>query len=281
MTSGNTDTAQITDGAQLVSTEQLDNANQPVSVKQFVSDILRQYGKAEEDVISYGYHTGWLEDQDVTGKNQGLDRRTAARIIHQFMRYELKEQENIDISPAAKLQDLYDCRSCVMHVAQVYGKGIMDGMLSPDGRLIFGMMEPVFLEESRSILECLFFPEKRKPKVAATEKTMEVEVITYKKAQDYLQSEKDVLLIDVRSLHEFMEKHLKNAMHIPLNDVLKNPYMVSMRRDRRMLLYCEEGYQSEIAAQCLLDAGYEKVCSFAWNSKDESFAEFEGLSFTD
>ena len=235
-----------------------------VTIEQFVNDLIKQFGKDEENVISYGYRTGWLEDQDVTGKAQVLERRTAARIVHQFMRFELKEQEILDISIAGKLQDLYDCRSCVMHVAQVYSKGIIDGILNPDGRLIFGMKEPVSEEESEMVLERLFHPEKRQSKAAMPEKVKEVEVLTLEQAREYLRTDKDALLIDVRPLHEFQEQHLKNAMHIPLNDILKNPYRVCMRRDRCLLLYCEEGFQSEIAAECLLNAGYEKVCSFAW-----------------
>ena len=66
-------------------------------------------------------------------------------------------------------------------------------------------------------------------------------------------------MIDVRSPAEFTTAHLKNAINIPLISILKNPYAVSERRDRMLLLYCSDGYQSDMAAQCLKDAGYEKV----------------------
>ena len=33
---------------------------------------------------------------------------------------------DLDISGAAALKDLYDCRVCANHVAQVYTRGIMD-----------------------------------------------------------------------------------------------------------------------------------------------------------
>ena len=76
-----------------------------------------------------------------------------------------------------------------------------------------------------------------------------------------------MLLVDVRPETEYTEKHLKNAIHYPMVELLKNPYAVSERRDMHILLYCEKGYMSETAAQSLVRAGYEKVSYFAWNPK--------------
>lgn len=56
----------------------------------------------------------------------GKERRAAAEIVHGFLKDVLKEKDIADISPAAVLRDLYDCRVCVNHIAQVYLKGIMD-----------------------------------------------------------------------------------------------------------------------------------------------------------
>jgi len=54
-----------------------------------------------------------------------LDRRGAARITHLFIRdvFGIKDLDNIN--PAEKLRDLYDCRVCVNHIAQIYLRGIM------------------------------------------------------------------------------------------------------------------------------------------------------------
>ncbi len=239
-----------------------ENRTSSVSVEQFVCEIMKYYGVQTEDVISYGYNAGWLEDQDATGRALLLERRTAARIVHQFMLQEIKEPDVADGRAATRLQDLYECRSCVGHVMQVYVKGIMEGHTDNAGRFIFGMREQASVAECGEIVERLFNVEKRSPQTS--EIIVEVEVITVEKALQYFKEDGSELLIDVRIAGDFDEKHMDGAVNIPLAYILKNPYAVSARRDVRILLYCEEGYQSEIAARCLAEAGYEKVYCFAW-----------------
>ena len=57
---------------------------------------------------------------------EATDRKTAAVLLHIFLLTELKEPDESDISGASILRDLYDCRVCVNHIAQVYLKGIME-----------------------------------------------------------------------------------------------------------------------------------------------------------
>jgi len=243
-----------------------DSNNQAVSVEQFVAGIMKQYGVMPEskDFISYGYNAGWLEEQDVTGKVLPLERRTAARIVHQFIKRELKEMDETNRSAASKLQDLYECRSCVEHVVQVYVKGIMDGHTDNAGRFVFGMREKLNPEEIQEIISRLFYTDKRKAQLQSNEKSCNVKDLTVQEALRYLETNKNALLIDVRIAHEFEENHLKGAVNIPLATILKNPYSVSERRDIEILVYCSEGYQSNIAAECLAEAGYEKISYFAW-----------------
>lgn len=258
----------------------------PVSIETFVSEIIRQYVENEEvtaemkqftysrqfisddiDFIAWGYEAGWLEESDALGKSSLLERKTAARIVHQFMRNELKEADEDNTSAARKLQDLYDCRSCAGHVMQVYTKGIMDGHNDPTGRFIFGMSEMVSAKEAEEIVCRLFQVQNRKVQTMDSKVVHEAEMIAAEGALQYLETDKNALLIDVRTNHDFSEKHLEGAKNIPFAAIIKNPYAVSSRRDQLILLYCEEGYQSEIAANCLKEAGYEKVMYFAWKSK--------------
>ncbi len=242
-----------------------ENRTYSVSVEQFVCEIMKHYGVQPEDMILYGYNNGWLEEQDVSGKKLLIERRTVARIVHQFMLLELKEPDMAEVGASTKLQDLYECRSCVGHVMQVYSKGIMGGCTDNTGRLIFGMREQVPVAECGEIVERLFNVEKRIPQTS--EITVEAEGITAKQALQYLKKDASALLVDVRIVSDFEEKHMECAVNIPLAYILKNPYVVSERRDIRILLYCEEGYQSEIAARCLSEAGYENVYCFAWEEK--------------
>lgn len=77
------------------------------------------------DILSYGWDAGWLEEQDVLWADRLIERRNAARIVHEFLRIELKEQDERNIRKANVLTDLYDCKVCANHIAQVYLKGIM------------------------------------------------------------------------------------------------------------------------------------------------------------
>ena len=54
-----------------------------------------------------------------------LKRIDAAIMIHKYMLEVAGIQDLEDISGAAVLKDLYDCRKCVNHIAQVYLRGIM------------------------------------------------------------------------------------------------------------------------------------------------------------
>lgn len=55
----------------------------------------------------------------------GVKRQTAAGIVHKYLLNVLRESDEADIRGAYVLKDLFDCRVCVNHVAQVYLKGIM------------------------------------------------------------------------------------------------------------------------------------------------------------
>lgn len=106
----------------------------------------------------YGHFRGWLEDLDESNLQQFVEKRTLARIIHQFMKIELKMTDKEDISGANVLKDLYTCRVCVNHVAQMYVQRIMDAetvIFENEEILIFNMNRLVFEEEVEKILVVL------------------------------------------------------------------------------------------------------------------------------
>ena len=111
--------------------------------------------------MDYGYQIGWLEDMDVTHCDEPLQRKSAARILHEFMRIELKEADEEDISPAKKLRDLYDCRICARHVMQVYTKGIMEGNYLTDTLYLFEMNKEITVQEADTYIARIFRPEHR------------------------------------------------------------------------------------------------------------------------
>lgn len=245
-----------------------------ITIKEFVEKLAAGGGlvPSPADCVEYGCSFGWLEAGDVAAQDEVLLRKHAARIIHNFLRLELKEADDIDGSPAYVLQDLFDCRVCAGHIIQVYVKGIMNSVARPDGGMIFSAEDVVSREEAEEILLRTLYPGKRVSKRTVTEKfNSEPKIITAEEAAGLLKKNRQVRLVDVRPERAFFEKHYPGAFNIPFLNILKNPYAVCENRDTILLLYCEEGMQSEAAARCLLEAGYLNVACFAWKeAKEES-----------
>ena len=240
--------------------------NSVISIEQFIEKLTAGGGivPSPADCVEYGYASGWLEAQDVLGRKGVLLRKTAARILHEFLRRERTEPDEIDASPAYRLQDLFDCRVCAGHIMQVYVKGIMEEKKLEDGRMVFGTEDAIFVEEAEKILERVFCAEKRICKKVQIENTCpKADKITMEEAVKLLGENGSALLIDVRTAREYEEEHMEGALNVPLISIIKNPYALCENRDKMILLYCEEGVQSEAAAKCLLEAGYTKVVSFA------------------
>lgn len=105
-------------------------------------------------LLLYGHKRGWLEDSDETNPHKPLDRRTAARIVHQFMKIEMHIPDETDISQAENLKDLYTCRVCANHIAQVVVKKIMQPVLVPDEKTyIFDSLAIVTKQEQEQIIK--------------------------------------------------------------------------------------------------------------------------------
>lgn len=131
------------------------------------ADLRRELRRDPHGLLEYGRQRGWLEPQDLLEAEKPLIRRQAARILHEFLRKECGEADEADWGSAGKLADLYDCRVCVNHVAQVYAKGIMgpmscsmEGVSEPSERVseenqekikIFGMEKRVSHREAAVI----------------------------------------------------------------------------------------------------------------------------------
>lgn len=199
-----------------------------------------------------------------------MTRKNIVGLIHDFLRTELQEPDEIDAAPAYVLQDLFDCRVCAGHIIQVYVKGIMDGIVLPDGRMVFGAEQQVSEAELSDIMTKVCFPEFRTPR--RTEKAQnspgrEPEEIFLEQANKLLQEGNRPLIVDVRTEREYEQNHLPDAVNVPLLNIVKNPYIFSENRNKTILLYCSEGIQSRVAAQCLLEAGYPKVAYFAWKKE--------------
>ena len=97
-----------------------------MTTRAFIEGLCWTFGTGQDDCISYGLKKGWLEYGDELYKDEPVLRKNEARIFHMFLLKELGINDLQDINKAGELRDLYDCRVCANHVAQVYLRGIMD-----------------------------------------------------------------------------------------------------------------------------------------------------------
>lgn len=265
------------------------------TVNDFIKKIFQIFPEqfAEGYTLHSARREGWLEEQDIIGGEAALERRTAARIIHEFMKKVLHERDEEDWQRAKELRDLYDCHSCVNHVAQVYVKGIMDA--AEPG--IFAMRRSVSEEEAERILFNIkrissegLQPDNSKQTdpwpvsvKTTTPAPFDYSLISAQRAVEILAENPGALLIDVRVAGEYEEKHLPGAVNYPMADLVSDFCNKTKKvsgvggkvntvygelclhngaMDRPLLLYCDRGCQSEIAAGRMAEAGYKNVYYF-------------------
>lgn len=152
-------------------------ANNSVTTEQFVVTLCKEYAElnnnfeqlvqdnpasahptcAHYDLLMSCYERGFLELQDVYNATLPLERRATAAILHRFLRTEANEPDETDWDRATVLVDLYECRVCADHIAQVYLKGIM----TPVDSNRFGTHEIVTIAEANEFIDKTIYPEKR------------------------------------------------------------------------------------------------------------------------
>lgn len=85
------------------------------------------------------------------------------------------------------------------------------------------------------------------------------------------------VVIDLREPNEWNLGHLPGALHIPRGR-LEGQIEARVRRDQPVVLYCQGGSRSALAADTLREMGFEKVVSMAGGFRDwaVSGGEVEG-----
>ncbi len=226
-----------------------------VTARSFEQMLWQTYHSETHQRDAAACTTPYLSSEETDGEAY-LDRKNAARIVHEFLKQVSMEADEADWSLAKRLQDLYDCHICVNHVAQVYVKGIMKA-----NQDIFGMKVLLTQQEALEIAEKVVYKNLRQP--PRTEDFPQGgERLSYEEAMHKQETVAQLRLIDVRPRQEYEKEHLRGAISIPLGAILKNPYQVSDHKKTPLLFFCDNGYQSEIAASCVIEAGYYDVGYF-------------------
>lgn len=70
-----------------------------------------------------------------------------------------------------------------------------------------------------------------------------------------ISNEENITIIDVRSKAEYDSGHIESAINIPLEEISNT----SLGKNEKIIVYCQSGYRSSMAAEQLLKNGYTDV----------------------
>ena len=179
-------------------------------------------GKFRDEVLDMSISRGWADAVEVVNPEKPLERRHIAAILHRFIKKELGEKDEEDISRAQVLNDLYDCHVCVNHIAQVWLKGIMDSRAVG----VFGTNDFMSISEAEATVKRVFYPVERLERSviradrniqnSETHGVNEPKKLSFDEALRMAESIGNALIVDVRTENEYMTGHIKGAVNFPM-----------------------------------------------------------------
>ncbi|MBQ8782826.1 MAG: rhodanese-like domain-containing protein [Clostridia bacterium] len=86
--------------------------------------------------------------------------------------------------------------------------------------------------------------------------------ITAKEAKEIMDSEKEYIILDVRTQEEYDEKHIPGAVLIPDYDIAQKAEDILKDKDQLILVYCRSGRRSKLASEELVKLGYTNIREF-------------------
>ena len=78
-------------------------------------------------------------------------------------------------------------------------------------------------------------------------------------AMDLMESEKDYIILDVRTIEEYNESHIPNAICIPNETIGTEKPSELPDKDQLIFVYCRSGNRSKQAAEKLVKLGYTNI----------------------
>jgi len=91
---------------------------------------------------------------------------------------------------------------------------------------------------------------------------MKYKKITHVEAKKIMDTEKDIIILDVRTPEEFADSYIDGAINIP-NEQIKDSLLEQIPdKSAKILVYCRSGRRSQEAAKKLIKIGYTNVYDF-------------------
>jgi phage shock protein E len=86
--------------------------------------------------------------------------------------------------------------------------------------------------------------------------------LTPEEAKKRLDSDKGIVLLDVREQDEYTEGHIKNSILFPLGTIEADASAKLTDKNATIFVYCRSGRRSALAAEAFVKLGYTKVFDF-------------------
>ena len=77
-----------------------------------------------------------------------------------------------------------------------------------------------------------------------------------------MEEENDYIILDVRTLEEFAEKHIPDAINIPNETIGTEEIPELPDKEQLILVYCRSGNRSKQASEKLVRLGYTNIVEF-------------------
>ncbi len=84
-------------------------------------------------------------------------------------------------------------------------------------------------------------------------------VLSQEDAHSQIESGENIVIIDVRSPQEFRSGHIKNAINLPMENVLQQIDKVVENKDQKIFVNCLSGARSKASVDMIISKGYTNV----------------------
>ena len=89
------------------------------------------------------------------------------------------------------------------------------------------------------------------------EKNIEYGDVSIEDTIELIEQNPELVILDVRTVSEFEEGHIKEAINIPVDELVDR--LDELSKDDELLVYCRTGNRSGAAVRILFNADYTKI----------------------
>lgn len=90
-------------------------------------------------------------------------------------------------------------------------------------------------------------------------KSGKVKNVTPDETQELIKSNKDILILDVRTKPEYKGGHIPKSKSIPLNELGSSLPTIEKYKDKPIIVHCASGGRSPKAVSILLKGGFNNI----------------------